>query len=181
MANAKTNKPNKQTNWKKYILVGVIALIVAAPLLYFGYQKYLDEVDADRFAALRSDFKKLQTEFNKIDPGWEYSEGCTAGGKLDDFKTCSAALVNRRVTNQRALKDDMKIYKEQLVTFAVKTDVYSYVSDTKQPALGIQVKGQDLQDGIICDLDLSGDSKLKNISLYCRDSARKFYFDRTDR
>jgi len=96
MANTKPKQSTRQRSWKKYMLIGLVVLVIVVPLGLWGYQKYLDKVDADRFAALQSDFKKLQTEFNKIDPDWEYEEGCTETGAPFGRGTisCQVSLTN---------------------------------------------------------------------------------------
>ena len=181
MANKKPTKPTQRKNWAKYTIIGVIVVLFVPVFAFVGYQKYLDKVDAERFSTLQSDFKKLQTEFNKIDPGWEYSEGCTAGGKLDDFKTCSVSLSNDNMKNDNQLDTVLEAYRKLLPEFDAKIGQRDYINDDGLPAVNMQLKGRGMFTGVLCDLSTTTRSGVKIMYVYCRDSARNFYFDRTDR
>ena len=80
----KTPKPTAKprTLSKKAIILITIPLLlfVILPLSIFAYIKLLDYQDAQKFQSLKADMLALQTEFNKIMPGWEYEEGCWGGG-----------------------------------------------------------------------------------------------------
>ena len=80
----KTPKPTpkpRRLSKKAIILITIPLLIfVILPLSIFAYIKLLDYQDAQKFQSLKADMLTLQTEFNKIMPGWEYEEGCREGG-----------------------------------------------------------------------------------------------------
>lgn len=181
---AKTNKksPVKHKRpWGKYILFTLVALALIVPAAYINYQKQLDKVDAERFATLQLDFKKLQVEFNKIDPGWKYKEGCAAGGKLDDFKVCTVVIQDDVQSN--SADTVLSKYSRLMVQIDPSLSLgrkFNTTSDAGSYYVGYVVDNKNVNDGS-CELGAiqKGDSSV-SLSLSCSNSARDFYFVRTD-
>ena len=93
-------KAQKQTGSKRqmFLILGCITLFVCIWFIFSNKHSDLQQ-EAEGFAKLKSDFLTLQSEFNKIDPGWKYSEGCTgSGGVFDRDKATDCTLVNTLAT-----------------------------------------------------------------------------------
>lgn len=171
-------KQNKLTTkakrpWGKYVLVALLLIIVLLPVTYVGYQKYLDKADADRFAKLQSDFKRLQGEFNRIDPGWEYSEGCSAAhyASGDGQPDCEVAVHANNIGKIAQEKDSLYL--------AAVESIIGKVSSTDSPSLKSLLRDGFTETGhSVCAISLgSADSKAY---ARCSSEAQDFYFTRTD-
>lgn len=174
---AKTKKP-----WLKYGVLTLLGLVVVGVVAFWGYQNYQDKVDADRFATLQADFKKLQVEFNKIDPGWEYSEGCTAGGLLDDFKTCGVSLSNNKL-RQSDIQKAANTYGDIIsATDDVRLGSRHQFSHDSKEYIEQLLSRKDMKDAN-CDLLLQKaiTSETLSSSVGCSHPAQSFYFKRSDR
>lgn len=158
-----------------------IAAVVAIVLVFFAYQKYLDYADKKRFSELKADMLSLQAEFNKIEPGWEYSEGCTAGGTVFDeeaHKGCSIELQNNKGEfgdySIRSLSDTFSRYAIEKGYFKSVKDRGEYIEDgMKHDTVSLEREG--ITEGR-CFID----STSYSVHLACRNDARDFYFKRVD-
>jgi len=170
MASKKTNKSKSRENWKKYAFIGVVGIVLVAVFSYVGYQSYLNKADADRFAALQSDFKKLQTEFNKIDQGWEYEEDCVAPHFVfnEGQPSCQVEIRNK---NRIQGKDTEYIRLSQELVGHIN-DASSQNTATHK---SLARKGFDSVGKSYCALELGHESYVR-----CVGESKKFYFLRTD-
>ena len=96
----KTPKTHTLSN-KTTIFISIsLFLFVILPLSIFAYIKLLDYQDAQKFQSLKADMLALQTEFNKIMPGWEYEEGCWGGGgpyNVREAQGCNVSITKKQV------------------------------------------------------------------------------------
>ena len=175
MANTKSNKNTGRKSWKKYVLIGMaVVLLFAAYVIYRGYDLYQDRVDASRFYTLQWDFKKLQTEFNKVDPGWEYSERCSAAHYAlgDGQPSCEVAIY---------AKSKGATAQENRASYLSSAGmIIGEVANTESDSMkSLQRKGFDQPGSSYCAIRFgSNESKA---SVTCSGAARSFYFERSDR
>lgn len=185
MAKKKTVK-TKSKKWQWIVLAALVLLVLA----YLGghrAQQAAEKADADRFAALQTDFKKLQTEFNKIDPGWQYSEGCEAKGDVANPENrilCSVTIENSTLSH---------------VTYSIDVATSRYASVTENQIRSMKnikdssyrnSKGADYSNRVfsrsgiengLCEISSTYVAPYVTTSLTCNDEAQKFYFPKTDK
>lgn len=169
MANKKTAQ---KKNWKRYILFGGLALLLLVVFTgYKLYQLHLDRTDAFKFMTLQSDFKKLQMEFNKIDPGWEYSEGCSAAHFTfgDGQPSCEVAL--------KASDGAVEEKKSYYLTKA--SEIVGKVENEEVSPIELIRSGFTKAGSSYCAISF-GSEEFKAY-VRCSSEAREFYFQRTDR
>jgi len=184
----KQKKPSAKPGLSRgqYILLTLLALVVVLPTAYLGYHVYLNKADARKFATLQSDFKKLQGEFNKIDPGWEYGESCVGrGGVYSDGQASSCAMSisnNFKRATLRTISNDYREAIKRTGLFIIEGDDKAFQSDGKEHLETILTnKGTGEKT---CDLLITLESRMNmeySASIGCRSPARSFYYDRIDR
>lgn len=145
-------------------------------LAYLGghrAQQAAEKADADRFAALQTDFKKLQTEFNKIDPGWEYSEGCSAPhfASGDGQPGCEVALYASKPGQINS--DKSTEYTHMATMFIGKASDTESSSQKSLTRDGFTAAGKSY-----CAISLGSENAKAYV--ICSSEAQKFYFQRTD-
>lgn len=124
---------------------------------------------------LRQDMLEPQSEFNKIDSGWQYSEWCHAKGekfKENESSSCGMSLANYGAENINRYTSLIEKYFRVADNLPDQT-----IKDT------VNINGRVLKyltnDSISCD---SGETIINNkssISLSCSGSALDFYFPKT--
>ncbi|MFZ1812375.1 MAG: hypothetical protein WAU02_02495 [Candidatus Saccharimonadales bacterium] len=172
------------------VLVGVFVIYAAG---YTIMQQLALRQEADGFAKLKQDFLALQTEFNKIDPGWEYSEGCRGkGGVYNDNQpsSCSLVLASKAVADYPAIQnkfdDYIKIMKgvSGFQAIGLKNEVRLSISDpTNTTSLTTLHLTNQSFDRTGCDLKdyVLNDKLLGGIKLECHHTATAFHYPRYDR
>ena len=160
------------------VLVGILVIYAAG---YTIMQQLALRQEADGFAKLKQDFLALQTEFNKIDPGWQYSEGCRGkGGVYERNKAsdCSMSIYNPMVSNTNKIELYLKVINNTKY-FIVGSDKV----DTR-PSYKIQAKAFPSSNCTITysdSISVGDQISSRFLSFGCISSAHQFYFPRTDR
>lgn len=175
---AKRAVKNSTVKVSRRLRLLLIALIVSVLLLvaylFKGYNPDLQQ-EADGFTKLKQDFLKLQQEFNKVDNGWAYSDGCTgSGGVFDRDKAtdCSMSVTSNNTVDPAKILS----YKD----LAISNGVFD-ASSVKQ----IDVKAYSMKSvnfpSSNCVLEIIDENGLEKITLGCSGKAHYFHFPRTDR
>lgn len=180
-----TKKPSKKQSPNSK-LSGLIVLLILSSLLLAAfflkdYNPALQQ-EAEGFTKLKQDFLDLQKEFNKIDQGWVYHEGCVgAGGVFDRDKASECSLSIRNLDKNLDLVrfdfysswlrnlNDSRYFNSSSIK---KIDSTTYSLDSISFPLSS------------CSLTyiVQGTQNVKNgIALACSATAHYFHFPRTDR
>lgn len=166
----------KKTNNKKLTLQ-ILALIILTGVLlllvYPYYSRYLDRQDETKFLSLRQDMKDLQKEFNKVDSGWVYSEGCSAPHYVYNSGTPSCEITIRQ---QKIADINVSTYiniAEKIIGKVdknAKNDI-DLRKTLNRPGFNTPGKGY-------CVIDLKPSQSIPFVE--CSNDARDFYYQRTD-
>jgi hypothetical protein len=166
-------KPNLSK--RKYILLALVALIVVLTTSYLGYRVYLDNADAKKFASLKSDMQNLQTRFNRINSGWQYSEGCQETGSPfgEGIKSCTVNLAfNGRTDNFNKATEYIEAVKSNL---HIKNEVTrNYISDEGNKVISFGFDESEFSESGSCALRMEENKKESTLS--CTYEAREKYF-----
>ena len=120
--------PQKKSHFTKAfpILVFAVAIALAG---FLGYKWYAHQsmltAEKKSFETLRTDMKSLQAEFNKIDPGWEYSEGCHGNGQEIRYaaSSCQVTLFNKTAQDYYLEKiPNISSYVNNISNFGTKAE-----------------------------------------------------------
>lgn len=148
--------------------------IVAAILVVLTWNWYVHYQDKQKFMTLKQDMLSLQTEFNKIDPGWTYSEWCHAKGekfKENEASSCGITLKNT--------VREVSAYLDSISVNASLTRDTSYIDDQ-----GLKHDNRSVvfpnNKKMKCEFTSHlHNANSKNAWLSCSDSALDFYFPKT--
>ena len=105
---------------KKFSPIKLVILFVAGALLIvLAWNWYVHYQDKQKFMTLKQDMLSLQADFNKIDPGWTYSEWCNAKGekfKENEASSCGFSIINNNAKQLDNYLDKLQYY------FKIKED-----------------------------------------------------------
>ncbi|MGB3009261.1 MAG: hypothetical protein WBB33_02790 [Candidatus Saccharimonadales bacterium] len=168
----KLKKPKFKRSLSPKVVIPV--LIVLAVLAFYVVPRI---VDYTKFMTLKHDMLAIQSEFNKIDPGWEYSESChTMGEKYKDsiVSSCYVELtINKEVNSD--------IYSDKLVqnTFTKLFNPYKFENDGDK-VISYQTTYNNNKD-VVCGYSLREKISTKVVKTIfgCHDLALDFYFPRS--
>lgn len=160
----------------------VVSVLLLVAYLFKGYNPDLQQ-EADGFTKLKQDFLTLQQEFNKIDIGWVYGDGCTgSGGVFDRDKAtdCSIRLTNRQLNSPEKLRQYLLMTtNDHLDTFSLKPSENGtnqhYSLSTKYNMVGLSCAIYITAD------DYNDINDPRYITIACSATAHYFHFPRTDR
>ncbi|MGB3009180.1 MAG: hypothetical protein WBB33_02375, partial [Candidatus Saccharimonadales bacterium] len=171
--------PQKKSHFTKAfpILVFAVAIALAG---FLGYKWYAHQsmltAEKKSFETLRTDMKSLQAEFNKIDPGWEYSEGCHGNGQEIRY-TASSCFVSvyksidpvntKNIVVQSQFFDEAE--SSSFIDNNIKYDVQKITYRNDYNFLCDFITSQNENDG------------KKSMGFNCSRSAHQFYFDDKDK
>ena len=117
----KKNKKIQKKQVKTAKLPGLIALLVLSILLLVAYfmKDYNPglQKEAEGFTKLKQDFLDLQKEFNKVDTGWTYHEGCRGKGGVyndDEASSCRLLLTSRDTSEYTLIQNHFEGYVQIL-------------------------------------------------------------------
>lgn len=162
------------------VLMLAFTILLLIGYLLKDYNPALQQ-EAEGFTKLKQDILDLQKEFNKVDAGWTYHEGCVgAGGVFDRNKATSCSLGIQSVKSM-----DMKKFDEYKKLTISDKGQRRFKTDSEQPADANRFfLSSDPFPKSQCSISLiSADepSGSKYISIGCSADAHQFYFERTDR
>lgn len=164
------NKKSSQNQTKPGLRPVLIILpILIAVAVFFRY--YVEpRQEAAHFAQLKQDVLALQQEFNKVDPGWEYSEGCVGKGGVYEQNTpyyCSIDISRKNTTPPSELSLYVDILAKQKFT------------STSSSKNLFEIKSKEFKN-CNCTLQSSQSTGNSYYDFSCSAPAREFYFKRTD-
>lgn len=162
-------KKSSQTKhaWVKLVVGGLIILTCIALFMRFYIEP---RQEAANFAKLKQDFLTLQTEFNKIDQGWKYREGCRGTGSNRLYATsCNLEIYHSHDPNDiHPIGDYARkfIYNNKFLMENHANDYYRLRSTSFADA--------------VCSFQPGMQENIEFYSLYCIANAKEFHFKRTD-
>jgi hypothetical protein len=172
----KKKSPSKKTK-KPSNLTIIGAVFVALIAVFLSWNLYVHFQDKQKFMTLKQDMLTLQTEFNKIDPGWMYSEWCHAKGekfKENEVSSCGISLKTTRDINlekYNVLEDSKNIFVIG-PTEIIKDDIHNRTFNNKgvyyKPLFNCIFSGEKI-DAVNTD----------EVNVSCSSSALEFYFPKT--
>jgi hypothetical protein len=170
----KKKSPSKKTKRPSNLMI-IGSVFAALVVVFVSWSWYVHFQDKQKFMTLKQDMLTLRAEFNKIDPGWTYSEGCHAKGekfKENEASSCGASLTN---IDSRDLDMYLNIIQK---LFTVKSN--SSFTDSLGRYQNNRVLQYAKTDSINCEIGSikNADSKFTN-GLSCSGSALEFYFPKT--
>ena len=121
----------------------------------------------------------LQTEFNKIMPGWEYEEGCWGGG--GPFDRSQAQGCNISLINELAPSRDVSLRLTEVAKSTARLQTYRQDSTSSQEDSegfsGFQRLVSAKNSSVFCSfsVDIVTTNKQKSV-LVCGSNARSFHF-----
>lgn len=178
-------------------LPGLVALLLLFILLLVAcfmkdYNPGLQR-EAEGFTNLKKDFLELQKEFNSIDSGWTYQEGCRGKGGVyndDEASSCRFILYRKELLSSKGLRDSFDQYltaAKQSGVFTQKNAVYTVpwsASDTsdKTPLRVADLVSSRFSEST-CEISetLSEDRTQSGILLECNHASHYFHYPRYDR
>lgn len=118
---------------------------------------------------MKQDVLALQQEFNKVDPGWGYGEGCTGSGYNRLYATdCTLGIINNiGSANIRSLDYYASLIEKNRFKIKSHTDNIYFLDSTSF-------------SNSKCAFQSGKQEESKYYSLRCHADAREFYFKRTD-
>lgn len=180
----KSSKPRQHVTQKRKYAIILIVCILGAMVIFGLYRWYEHErmlaQEAETYASLRQDMKNLHQEFNKIDPGWVYHEGCQGMGEVYKRNvpgTCSIELEykNDAVRNVRVYAD---IVNSKQDFHNLRSAEYSLNSEVDRMYKGFGVGYKNLGCSFAVYRGLAGD--LPRPKFHCSGESRGFYYARDD-
>lgn len=75
---------------------------------------------------LKQDMLALQTEFNKIDKGWEYGEGCSSRDRLTNVNVAAGCMAG--ITNKELGAEQVRVVAEKYLSYLTQREKYVFVS-----------------------------------------------------
>lgn len=169
----KLKKPKFKRSLSPKVVIPV--LIVLAVLAFYVVPRI---VDYTKFMTLKHDMLAIQSEFNKIDPGWEYSESCNANGqklKENEASSCAISLTN-------PVTHDTKGY-EKILTNAKDNFKISTTNNFQDKLHNVEIAEYSvLYKNRTVNCSLGGEkinNSIRNIVFSCNSSALNFYFPKS--
>ena len=158
-----------------------LLLFVILPLSIFAYIKFLDYQDAQKFQSLKADMLTLQTEFNKIMPGWEYEEWCWGGGGPFDRRFAQGCALSMGLKEYNFEPQMQKAFIESIEA----NGHFRFESQRQYEHKGLPYVAwwyKYFKGDANCSLtsDRVSDEYATGINISCSGSARKFYFQQQD-
>lgn len=128
---------------------------------------------------LKQDMLSLQSEFNKIDTGWKYSEGCHGKGEKFKENQISSCGLGIDTANDSIDKGKILAYRSNL---EAKFKVTSQSTFTHQgyeySEIVVKHKNYDVNCSFLIKIPIENNLKKKSL-LECSGSALDFYFPKT--
>ncbi|MFZ1812517.1 MAG: hypothetical protein WAU02_03305 [Candidatus Saccharimonadales bacterium] len=183
-----TTSKNKKTVLRNHNsrLRNLILLLILVMVLFLGYflKDYNPKLqqEAEGFTKLKQDLVSLQKDFNKVDNGWQYREGCTgSGGVFDRDKAtgCAVSISNKDVNKP----EDLSKYLAMLNNYYPR--VFQYLEKKGMSESYYVFESKSLPESN-CSLEIVSDhlgdrDEPRYITFGCSHDAHYFYFPRTDR
>lgn len=163
----KLKKPKFKLPLSPKVVIPV--LIVLAVLAFYVVPRI---VDYTKFMTLKHDMLAIQSEFNKIDPGWEYSESCNPNGQKFKQNEVSSCAINIKKSSTK----DTRIFVDKIKSKSVfKLGRYYEIDDYdgKYRAYEVGYKNNRAR----CSFVISSPSSEQSFG--CSSSALDFYFPRS--
>lgn len=188
MVKATTKKQSKKSInkalYKKKIFlifgVSVFAIFILF-LSYSSYQLYLDRIDSAKFFNLKQDMQTLQTEFNKIDSGWTYSEGCDGPHYVYDTGESYCTISLKAGPTMNVNSSNIDLYISTIKTkLSIKDTIKKMPSIQKPSSSSFGFKETNFTSAGGCLLYLD-DINNSDTALSCTYQSRYFYFQRSDK
>ena len=160
-------------------LIIALAISVLALVLYIfkDYSPSLQQ-EADGFTKLKLDFLALQKEFNRIDKGWEYKEGCVGRGGVyesDIPHSCGFDLILMEYTYS-----DISLLAKNYTSVLDTSNKFSYKKKTETLFRVSSFSFPNAQ----CSMQIGSTPKnggKSYLTLGCSATAHYFHFPRTDK
>ncbi|MGB3023189.1 MAG: hypothetical protein WBB39_00070 [Candidatus Saccharimonadales bacterium] len=170
MKKTPSNKQGRLSPTKIIVLI-VTAVLVILPV----WNWYVHYQDKQKFMTLKQDMLSLQTEFNKIDSGWTYSESCNSSG--EKFKQNQASSCGVELKIQKSV--DVNKYQKIMHAASITDKYVSYdFMNGDDKVIGFDssyVKNSKVK----CGLSSRSSASSVLTSVGCHDSALDFYFPKT--
>lgn len=159
---------------KKRVLVATIITIATLVIAWLCYTWFIHYQDRQKFMTLRADMLALQTEFNKIDPGWQYSESCHAKGEKFKEGEASSCGISISLESQSISPKEYDMLLKSYISNSTRNEFehqgYKY----------IEIYGAyEGSKGVKCSQLQKEKSGITLLSLQCSSSALDFYFPRS--
>ena len=159
----------------------IIGFIFAALVtIFLSWNQYTHFQDKQKFMTLKKDMLTLQTEFNKIDPGWTYSEWCHAKGekfKENEVSSCGISLNHKSNMEIMTLQSGLSANTRFGSFGSLKQ--YSTVRDEPMISMSARHKSSDMKCELYGSVDTVENIDAGDIVYYCQGSALEFYFPKT--
>lgn len=176
---------NKQFLHKRAGLA-LIILLLTSVLVFYSYNLYSIEKDRRLFVGLREDMKSLQEEFNKVQGGWEYDEGCKGGGGVYDSDIPSLCFINIS-NNSNGVTPEAKENSEKYQRTIKDSNLFVNISNPSTYDTYNEVIMQyRISPNIKCVFQYSNSSDLTTpkdspLTLSCLGDSKGFHFVRIDK
>lgn len=170
-----TKKPTRKSlSVLKIVLLASVAIVASL----FVYNQTQLNNEKNSFMQLRSDFLSLQTEFNKVDPGWTYSESCNGkGGVYNDNEASNCSLTVYSSIKGKASKNKIDEYIQKINEILVPSNGAQLKIDGSFVKFKHSTSSNSYYAG--CSSNFMDDTSYAFVQ--CSDSAHQFYFQRADR
>jgi len=152
-------------------------ILLSVPLVILGVWFIPKYLERQKFMTLKQDMLALQTEFNKIDPGWEYNEGCYA--KKEKFKEDQPSYCYLSIELDVPPKNNFEDYRKNALLLS-KFHIMRESTFEDQGRTLKDVNMNYLPASINCGLGgKSTEQSMQNLTLQCTADASDFYFPKT--
>ncbi len=170
----KTTSTKKRLSGQRYLIWG-LALVCVFGIAFFSRQSSVIDAEREGFMKLKQDFLSLQAEFNKIDPGWEYGEGCHGRGGVYEQSIPSYCF------NELFLKNKNEESVKTIYQSILNNELFISKFSARYTSLNSDkfVSNSYNLSNCSSQLRLNGNTSYINIS--CSAPASEFYFTRTDK
>ncbi|MBP7760200.1 hypothetical protein KA093_00180 [Candidatus Saccharibacteria bacterium] len=156
------------------VLMLAFTILLLIGYLLKDYNPALQQ-EAEGFTKLKQDFLDLQKEFNKIDQGWVYGDGCTgSGGVFDRDKATDCAMSITATTS--AGPQRLTLYRDTAISKGYFDKNGAKQIDTEAYSMNSRNFPQSN-----CVIEIITEKDAKKITLGCSAPAHYFHFPRTDR
>lgn len=173
----KDNTVKVSPRLRQLLIALVVSVLLLVAYLFKDYNPSLQQ-EADGFTKLKQDFIALHQEFNKIDNGWEYNEGCVGRGGVYESDTphsCGIDLI--------LLDDEHTDTSKMIKKYTSALDYSKRFSYSKKSETILEVRSMSFPNAQ-CSMQAGTSSQKGNmryITVGCSATAHYFHFPRTDR